>query len=367
MATNNFPRSILVVFVLLLVATPLVARHVAATNTTNIVVDPSFENTSSATWFALSNLNNGTVIAHSRTQAHNGTYSAELSAVNTTLTCSTSECKDTVRAEVEQFLPGNGPTLTNLANNDHSFSAWWYVAPSGLPDYSLHFQLQFSDGKIIEYWYGRSDLANQSSTSRVFNLGPIPAPGNWFETRRNLALDVQGLVASPTFTRVTAIWFGAFGGTYNSTPHGETAWVDDVTIFFDIPPSVPIAVFDSNPAQGTAPLTIQFNASASHESTGFSSSIIVYMWDFGDGSPVENVSDPVTSHTFTNPGTYTVTLTVFDANSIRSSPSSATISVDSVYGNISLLVIGGLLGLVVGLLLIRRRRSSRRKARSRRG
>ena len=52
--------------------------------------------------------------------------------------------------------------------------------------------------------------------------------------RRDLALDIQGIVANPSTTIVTYVWLAAFGGSFmecplcSPTPHGETAWVDDV-------------------------------------------------------------------------------------------------------------------------------------------
>ena len=88
-------------FILLLAASSLVTHRAYATSVTNFVADPGFENTSSSAWFALSELHNGTVTVPSTTHAHNGTYSAKLSAVNTTQSCPTLECKDTVRAIVE--------------------------------------------------------------------------------------------------------------------------------------------------------------------------------------------------------------------------------------------------------------------------
>src|SRR5437867_7594025 len=245
--TGHRTRQSTLVFLLLITMTPFFTRQVVAVTTTNFLSDPGFENTSSAALFPLPRLNNGTIDMHSSTRAHNGTRSAMLCAINKTLTCATLECKDAVRAQVEQ-LTGTTPTLDKLSNTNNSLSAWWFVAPSSFPEYSLHFQLQFSDGKIAEYWYGQGDLSNSSMTARVFNLGPIPPAGSWFETRRNLALDIQGLVANPSSTRVTAVWFGAFGGTFNSTPQGETVWLDDAAIDFDVPRSVPVAAFDSNPA-----------------------------------------------------------------------------------------------------------------------
>ena len=354
-------RSLVLGFILFVMITPNIPTRALPGSPTNIVANPGFENTSSSAWFALSNYHNGSVTVPSGARAHNGFYSVKLSAVNTTQRCPISECKDSVRAEVEQFMPGDAPAVTHLLNTNESFSAWWYVVSSSLPEYSLHFQLQLSDGSIIEYWYGRSDLSNSTATPNtvVFNLGPIPGQNVWFKMQRNLMVDVQRVVTSPAFTRVTSVWFGAFGGTYNSAPQGEIAWVDDTGLFFDIPPSVPIASFDRDPTRGTAPLTVQFNASTSHESTGFSGSIIVFMWDFGDGSPVENMSDPVTSHTFSNAGTFTVTLIVFDTNSARSSPSSTSVRVGSVLEDLALPVaLGGVFGLLAAIVIVRRRRRS---------
>ncbi|SEI72848.1 PKD repeat-containing protein, partial [Cyclobacterium xiamenense] len=67
----------------------------------------------------------------------------------------------------------------------------------------------------------------------------------------------------------------------------------------------PIAVATADVQQGIAPLTIQFDASES-EANGI---IVSYAWDFGDDNSSTLVS-PV--HTFTAPGTYTVTLLVTD-------------------------------------------------------
>src|SRR5260370_39536703 len=138
-------------FILLVSVVPLILKPAAAANSTNIIANPGFEDTSSSAWLTLSNLHNGTVTVPSSTRSHNGTYSAQLSAVNKTLQCPTTECKDSVRAEVAQNLPGNGPVVAYLANSNESFSAWWYVAPSSIPVYSLPFQLQFSAGSIIYY------------------------------------------------------------------------------------------------------------------------------------------------------------------------------------------------------------------------
>lgn len=68
----------------------------------------------------------------------------------------------------------------------------------------------------------------------------------------------------------------------------------------------PAAVFTASPSVGTAPLTVNFNASGSSDADG---EIVGYDWDFGDGRA--GTSTPA-SHTYQATGTYTVRLTVHD-------------------------------------------------------
>ncbi len=68
----------------------------------------------------------------------------------------------------------------------------------------------------------------------------------------------------------------------------------------------PQASFIPSQIQGCAPLTVTFNGQS-----GGGSPIILRSWDFGDGDTASTQS-PL--HTFVQPGTYTVSLTVTDAN-----------------------------------------------------
>jgi len=80
--------------------------------------------------------------------------------------------------------------------------------------------------------------------------------------------------------------------------------------------TVPLAaVFTGDPLTGTAPLTVNFDATAS---TG---TISDYAWDFGDGSVG---ASSTASHNFTAAGTYTATLVITDSDGASSS---ATVAV----------------------------------------
>lgn len=71
------------------------------------------------------------------------------------------------------------------------------------------------------------------------------------------------------------------------------------------------ASFTASPTSGTAPLTVNFNASASADSTP-GGSITSYTWAFGDGQTASNLTSPTTSHIYIQPGVYISSLTVTD-------------------------------------------------------
>ena len=82
------------------------------------------------------------------------------------------------------------------------------------------------------------------------------------------------------------------------------------------------AKLTANPTSGPAPLSVTFSAAGS---TG---AIVSFTLDFGDGSEPYSGTDLTVSisHTYNNPGTYTATLTVSDAQG-RTATDSKTINV----------------------------------------
>ncbi len=71
----------------------------------------------------------------------------------------------------------------------------------------------------------------------------------------------------------------------------------------------PEATPTATPVEGDAPLLVDFNANA----TDLDGDEISYVWDFGDPSSIDNTNtEPNPSHTYNDPGTYVVWLTVSD-------------------------------------------------------
>jgi PKD repeat protein len=92
-------------------------------------------------------------------------------------------------------------------------------------------------------------------------------------------------------------------GTMDSTPSSAAVTVVEEPPLQNVNPE---AAITPSSAQGTAPFTVRFDASGSKDSDG---AIHKYNWDFGDGYGDEG---KLISHTYSNGGSYIVTLTVVD-------------------------------------------------------
>lgn len=84
----------------------------------------------------------------------------------------------------------------------------------------------------------------------------------------------------------------------------------------------PVADIGAEQFFGAAPLTVDFDASASYDTN---LPLVAYHWDFGDGQTAEGVN---VSHTFTGSGSYMVKLTVADSLGAEDSDE-AVVSLDN--------------------------------------
>jgi PKD repeat protein len=79
----------------------------------------------------------------------------------------------------------------------------------------------------------------------------------------------------------------------------------------------PIAQASASPASGSAPLIVQFSSAGSRDPDGM---IVEYQWIFGDAFGVIS-REPNPLYTYSYPGSYTATLTVWDNNNVSRSAS----------------------------------------------
>jgi len=108
-------------------------------------------------------------------------------------------------------------------------------------------------------------------------------------------------------------------GTYSVTLNainGTAAGSKTKSNFITVGNSL-LASFTTSPAEGSVPLTVQFNDTSSGNATS-------WIWDFGDGNTSASQSPP---HIYFSPGNYTVKLTVTNAfGSNTSAPSYVNVS-----------------------------------------
>ncbi len=93
--------------------------------------------------------------------------------------------------------------------------------------------------------------------------------------------------------------------------------IENYTFVFASENKSPVANFSFTPALPTAGETVTFDASSSYDPDGY---IVSYSWDFGDGSTTTTTSSTI-QHTYSSPGTYTVTLIVTDNDGYTNSTS----------------------------------------------
>ncbi|MCB0780574.1 MAG: PKD domain-containing protein, partial [Flavobacteriales bacterium] len=133
----------------------------------------------------------------------------------------------------------------------------------------------------------------QQYPASTVSFNNLSGPGNW-----NYSWDL-GDGTSSSAQDPADHDYGTWGTFTISLIVSGTMCSDTAMQLVEILPPPPTASFQGG-GQGCAPLTVQFT-NTSVQATNF-------QWNFGDGS-TSSATDPI--HTYTVPGTYTVTLTAF--------------------------------------------------------
>lgn len=172
--------------------------------------------------------------------------------------------------------------------------AWLRLNLAGKSDVDLTFYWkEFSDETHTQDGVYFSDNGGSSFT-KVYDLT------NGTSTYSQIALDVDALASANglSLTGTFVVKFQQYDN-YGLTTDGMT--FDDISVISnDVPP---VADFSGSPTSGNYPLAVTFTDLSTNNPSSWN-------WTFGDGG-TSTAQNP--SHTYTDPGTYTVTLTATNA------------------------------------------------------
>jgi PKD repeat protein len=151
--------------------------------------------------------------------------------------------------------------------------------------------------------------ADDGDTPVTFTVESGPSHGTLTGSAPNLTYS-----PAPNYHGPDSFTFRANDGEHQSN-------VGTVNITVVSVNDAPTAALSATPTSGEAPLTVNFNASASSDIDG--DSIGSYRFNFGDGSPDVNQSTPSVGHTYTSSGYYTATVVVTDPQGATSTNAAA--------------------------------------------
>ncbi len=186
-----------------------------------------------------------------------------------------------------------------------------FTAPDAEPgiNLSLGFMLKVQDNNGLESSDSVNITVNNvsapvASFEADTSVGNVPletsfkdmSQGNVTEWFWDFGDGFQSMVQNPFHTYASA---GTYSVSLTVKGRGgqDTQTINEYITVNMVPLK---ADFEASPASGTAPLSVSFSSKAEGEITG-------WLWDFGDGKTTES---PGPVHTYENPGTYTVSLTV---------------------------------------------------------
>ena len=157
-----------------------------------------------------------------------------------------------------------------------------------------HVWPEYFDGKLLIYDWMRG---------WIFAV-TLDAEGNYEKMSRILPNTKLNNVIDMAFGPDGALYILEYGsGWFSANPDAALSRLEYVE-----GNRAPLAEIGADKQVGATPLAVRFNSSNSIDYDG---DALTYAWDFGDGSPASDQPSP--QHTYTEAGTYKVSLTVTDS------------------------------------------------------
>jgi len=204
------------------------------------------------------------------------------------------------------------------------FGAWFPLAKDLEPGESV--TVYYMATKVPAWAYPGTAIICASIFSAFPKNGGTPYCAEemvFFEIKRNPYLTY--LSNLPEYPQINGTYVDNFRLPPNSKPGEYTIYVTASNGYLSIQNSTefsvksvsspPQASFTYMPLEPYVNMSVTFDASSS-TAEGYNDSIVLYEWNFGDGTPKVVETDPTTTHVFTEPGTYIVTLNVTDSEGL---------------------------------------------------
>ncbi len=194
------------------------------------------------------------------------------------------------------------PTLYQTERTDDQLNFDYAIPlPTGNYTVILHF---------AEIYWGASGGGPLGTGQRVFD---VSIEGNLIMDNYDIIADV-GTQTTVTKTFNIAVADGQLDIEFSALPASggvNQPKISALEVLVNAGENAaPVAVATAAPVSGTIPLTVNFAGSNSTDDVA----VVGYLWDFNDGSPTVTTANP--THTFTNTGTYAVSLTVSDVEGL---------------------------------------------------
>jgi len=237
----------------------------------------------------------------------------------------------------------NNTGLTNLPpvrpatmwqSNNASITGTPEIGASGAPmtsgTYAYDPDLE-SDRKWPAY-FDRKAIWADWNNSRLFTVQMNQDGTNY--------TDLNRFLPSLPMTRPHALQFGPDGALYmiewGSGFNGNNTDSGIYRIDYVEGNRAPVARATASKTSGPAPLTVDFDGTASFDADTGDATGLTYAWDF-TGDDVTDETTPTASHTYTQAGNYTARLTVTDADG-RTGTTSLTITVGNTAPTVKLVL-----------------------------